>query len=388
MSDLVRGVARGLVRGVVRGVAGSAWGGPPPQNVTPPTIEGTATGGETLAVAAGTWSGEGEGMARSYQWYRDGVAIAGASDTEYLLTDADIGAEITVREYVSNASGTSSALSEAVGPVASPYILDNIPVAPITARSVYRVLTKDWLGNPLIMMRRADNQTMDFGAVDGLLDTTAIATWLGGSDGFLARVYDQSGNGLDDIQTTGVSQPLYVASAIGGKPGFSIADANDWLVNQAAALDNITAAGFCLHQVWRSGASLSPQTIWKGFGAAGWTCRGNGSGNYYFAQSGASSAKYWQRAMAIDTDYVDTLDYTGGSADNAVTRRTNGSVVSNIIFGSLTLPVGNDSAYDFSVGSTGAGGQPHYQSEIIVFGATLGADLQVVHDDAMAAYGL
>ena len=75
-------------------------------------------------------------------------------------------------------------------------------------------------------------------------------------------------------QTTAGSQPLYPASLIGGKPGFSIADANDWVVGAAAELDNITAAGFCLHQVWRSGASLSPQTIWKGIGAAGWTCQG------------------------------------------------------------------------------------------------------------------
>ena len=60
----------------------------------------------------------------------------------------------------------------------------------------------------------------------------------------------------------------------------------------------------------------------------------------------------------------------------------------NILFGSLTLPLGDDSPYNFSVGSTGAGGVAHDQSEIIIFASTLGSDLQVLNDDATAFYGL
>lgn len=268
-------------------------------------------------------------------------------------------------------------------------ILDQLSTASVGAWSVGRRLTVNYEG-PLIRLRRgSDNAESDFSyGNDNLLDTTAITTWLGGANGLLRTVYDQSGNALDLTQTTAGSQPLYSASLIGGKPGFSIADANDWVVSAAAELDNITAAGFCLHQVWRSGAGLAPQTIWKGIGAAGWTCRGNGSGNYYFVQSGAGNSKYWQRAMAINTSYADTFDYTGGNADNAVTRRTNGSAVTNILFGSLTLPLGDDSPYNFSVGSTGAGGVAHDQSEIIIFASTLGSDLQVLNDDATAFYGL
>ncbi|MEE9965119.1 MAG: carboxypeptidase-like regulatory domain-containing protein, partial [Propionicimonas sp.] len=59
-----------------------------------PTITGTPTFGETLNAAAGTWT---DGATLSYQWYRDGDKITGATGADYTLGVDDVGAAITVK---------------------------------------------------------------------------------------------------------------------------------------------------------------------------------------------------------------------------------------------------------------------------------------------------
>ncbi len=60
-----------------------------------PTITGQTTVGETLTVKAGQW---GPGTVKlSYQWYRSGKKISGATKTSYILTEADVGTTITVK---------------------------------------------------------------------------------------------------------------------------------------------------------------------------------------------------------------------------------------------------------------------------------------------------
>ncbi|HML50389.1 MAG TPA: peptidoglycan-binding protein [Propionicimonas sp.] len=51
-----------------------------------PTIKGTTTVGQTLSVTPGSW---GSRVETAYQWYRNGVAISGATGTSYKLQPAD-----------------------------------------------------------------------------------------------------------------------------------------------------------------------------------------------------------------------------------------------------------------------------------------------------------
>ncbi|KRC53546.1 MULTISPECIES: Ig-like domain-containing protein [unclassified Nocardioides] len=60
-----------------------------------PRISGTPAVGRTLKAIAGTW-GPGT-VVKTYRWYRNGVAIKGASRASYRLTRADRGRRITVR---------------------------------------------------------------------------------------------------------------------------------------------------------------------------------------------------------------------------------------------------------------------------------------------------
>ncbi|MGC4174966.1 hypothetical protein [Demequina sp.] len=58
-----------------------------------PTISGTAKAGSTLTAKAGTWSPT---ATLSYQWYRNGVRISGATKATYKLTSSDKGKKISV----------------------------------------------------------------------------------------------------------------------------------------------------------------------------------------------------------------------------------------------------------------------------------------------------
>ena len=60
-----------------------------------PTISGTKSVGQTLTANPGTWSPKPDSL--SYQWYRTGVAITGATKATYVLTATDKGSTMTVR---------------------------------------------------------------------------------------------------------------------------------------------------------------------------------------------------------------------------------------------------------------------------------------------------
>ena len=60
------------------------------------TISGVTAVGETLTVSAGIYSADLDSV--TYQWYRDDVAIEGATGTTYVVTEADLGTQIRVIE--------------------------------------------------------------------------------------------------------------------------------------------------------------------------------------------------------------------------------------------------------------------------------------------------
>ncbi len=78
----------------------------PVESLSPPAIAGTAKVGEHLTASGGTWTPSDAEV--SLQWRRDGVAIKGATSPDYLLTEDDDDATITV-----------SAIGRSVGYLAS-----------------------------------------------------------------------------------------------------------------------------------------------------------------------------------------------------------------------------------------------------------------------------
>ena len=83
-----------------------------PVNLRPPAITGTEGIGQVLSASDGLWiydPSEGGAPSQSWQWYRNGGAISGATTNSYTLTAADIGQVLSVDETLSQASGSRSA---------------------------------------------------------------------------------------------------------------------------------------------------------------------------------------------------------------------------------------------------------------------------------------
>ncbi len=105
------------------------------------------------------------------------------------------------------------------------------PLDSVTVAASYSLrLLDSAYGGALIRLRRSsDDAESDFSAVaeTGIIDTAAIATWLGASDGLLMTWYDQSGNGRNVVQAIDAKQLKYIADH-NGKPAFLSDGADDF----------------------------------------------------------------------------------------------------------------------------------------------------------------
>ena len=98
-----------------------------------PTISGTTRVGEKLTASAGLWTPSP--VTLSYQWQRDGAAIAGATNSEYTLVDADSDTRISVTVTGSKLGYTGEPMtSEPTVPIVGPHLESSTPTISGTAR--------------------------------------------------------------------------------------------------------------------------------------------------------------------------------------------------------------------------------------------------------------
>jgi hypothetical protein len=111
-------------------------------------------------------------------------------------------------------------------------LLDTYPGA-AAAYSV-RLLKSDYTGNAIRVRRSSDNAEQNIGFDgSGNLDTSALTSFCSGTDGFVTTWYDQSGNGLNQTQTTAINQPQIVSAGSvllqGSKPTLKFDGINDFM---------------------------------------------------------------------------------------------------------------------------------------------------------------
>lgn len=117
--------------------------------------------------------------------------------------------------------------------LADPYPLDNLTA---TANVAYgcRLLTKTYYGQPLVQIRRAsDNSNTIFYAVNGV--NANIASWISGTTGYVVVWYDQSGQGLNIIQSTYNNQPRWNVNCQNGQAGIDFIAANNMSLTSNAS---------------------------------------------------------------------------------------------------------------------------------------------------------
>lgn len=78
----------------------------PPINQTVPSINGSVYQGNTLTTTNGTWAGTS--LVYTYQWRRNGVAIAGATSSTYVTQEDDIGTQVSCLVTATNTAGAVS----------------------------------------------------------------------------------------------------------------------------------------------------------------------------------------------------------------------------------------------------------------------------------------
>lgn len=118
--------------------------------------------------------------------------------------------------------GTSLGITALSGAGGGTLLLDLYGTNIAAAYSV-RKLSSTYSGAGIRVRRSSDNSEQDIGFdANGDLDTSALTTFVGSNDGFVAKWYDQSGNSNDGVQTNSAGQPHIVLSGVvtthGGKP--------------------------------------------------------------------------------------------------------------------------------------------------------------------------
>lgn len=85
---------------------------------------------------------------------------------------------------------------------------------PPGALGVWSVLkTSGWDGSCLRVRRSSDNAELDIGFSGNAVDWAAADSFAGGSNLFVTRWYDQSGNGADLVQAAQASQPVFTRAS-------------------------------------------------------------------------------------------------------------------------------------------------------------------------------
>jgi hypothetical protein len=78
-----------------------------------------------------------------------------------------------------------------------------------------RKMSTEFTGNAIQVRRSSDNATQNIGfTANGDLDTTALKTFVGNSNGFISIWYDQSGFARNAVQAAAGSQPQIINSGV------------------------------------------------------------------------------------------------------------------------------------------------------------------------------
>lgn len=94
--------------------------------------------------------------------------------------------------------------------------LDSLGTGMESAWSVGRRLRAGYSGPVIRVRRSSDNAEQDFSGsgANGAVSASAVAAFCGAGDGFLATIYDQSGNARNYTQSSTTLQPRVVASGV------------------------------------------------------------------------------------------------------------------------------------------------------------------------------
>jgi len=214
-------------------------------------------------------------------------------------------------------------------------LLDDYPGA--AAAYSLRLLDTTYTGSAIRVRRASDNAEQDIGFDNNELDTSALATFCSGTNGFVKTWYSQTGSN-DATQTSTGSQPKIYDSVTGvitenGKPAVEFNGSSYWM----------SSSGF------GTGAQRSVFNTMKAVSDPA-----SGYSNYWiFLQSPPSTTGNFMQLYSISYDADLTLNFTTAGLDIAASQGLENQSLGSVIKGSSSSNLYKDGT---SIGS-GSGAQ-------------------------------
>jgi hypothetical protein len=290
-----------------------------PTNTATPAISGLPFAGATFTCTQGAWTDAPTGYA--YQWLRDSTAISGATSPTYVAAVADQGHSLSCEVTATNSGGSTSANSNAIA-LAQPFVF---PAANLSALYSLRRVGSGYAGKCLTVRRTSDNTTLDIGfALNGTVDMAAATAFAAGSQLFVPKWYDQSGNGRDVSQATLLNQPQL--QLIDGTPYLSLGQVQNspGLGQTLSAAGPLALTGDQTIGVVSHVASDIAQIPVNCFdGTNGWFLTLNGTGDGLTPGSNPGAFTYFTPASGVVTD---ASNLYAQSPNRVVVSRASGAV--------------------------------------------------------------
>jgi hypothetical protein len=233
-------------------------------------------------------------------------------------------------------------------------------IAPTTTLAFStRQLRAAYGGSCLRIRRSSDNTEQDIGFnASDVLDTAALASFVGANDGFVTKWYDQSGNGFDFDQTVAVNQPRLVLAGtvhtLNGNPAVRFDASVPFFLHRSGSLSSILTGGQTAYTTFAtvnmvtipsSSLTFNANMIWGDGGFANWEPLGGGGNPTYkmLAQvvSGAAN-KNPLLPMSLNTTYLGmsnlgggnlSLYQNGGSPNQVACGAVDSSAATDLFFG-------------------------------------------------------
>jgi len=250
-----------------------------------------------------------------------------------------------------------------------------------------RLLDKDYAGSAVRVRRASDNTEQDIGfTLAGDFDTSALATFCAGTNGFIRTWYDQSGNARNATQTTTANQPKIYDSSTGlitlnSKPA-AYGDGADllqtasfsptngsWLATGVASCDTTNAnriffgadSTVRVAQFLRFGNAAAVQTI--GFNTSGAAVTDAGA-------SYSASTQYLLTSQLASNQLAIYLNGTSAASTSHTNQRTDITELAIFARGSAT---------DHHLG---------YVQEVILWGTDQSANRTGIESNISTYYGI
>lgn len=268
---------------------------------------------------------------------------------------------------------------------ANDFILDNLTTNLVSAWSTRKLIST---ANSAFRLRRSsdDAESDFFFGTDGDVDQSVVATFLGGSNGFFTKIYDQVGsNHLRD--TTLTLQPSYLVSS-----GKIVVDF-DGVLNKMTSQNLLGISGDLDTSVF---SIIQPDNVLSGSQAAyGWgdnTVRGNFGIDAGARGAGVVSVEYGTAPCIFQTCDTTlqkfTITKTAGTINTTTVLRRNGSAQS--------IQVGSDTGTPSVVDTTFFYGKFNTSfpydgkvNECIVYDAVVsGATITSIESDQLTYWGV